>query len=442
MTIAKSIRAGIFIYALATGIIVKAQPKNDSLLAEATLPNVIQYALKNNTFIQQSVIDQEIVDLEIKSKLSEWYPQINFNYLFQHNFQLPTTVFAGNTVKIGVNNTSAIQFLGTQTIFNRDVIFASRTKKDIRLQAMQQTSRARIDLSVDVYKAFYDVLVTEQQIKVQIANILRLDRSLKDAKAQYDAGTVDKTDYKRATISLNNAVAQKAIYEQQLRAKLETLKSLMNYPPPAPLHILYDSAELEKDIFLDTSSLLDYTQRIEFQILQTQRKLQMANISYNKWAFLPSLSANGAYISNYLNDSFNKLYNNSFPNSYAGLTLALPIFQGGKRKHELEIAKRQLKQTELDIISLRNSVNTEYTAALGTYSAALTAYAASKSNLQLAQEVYDVVNLQYRSGVKTYLEVTTAETDLRTSQIIYYNALYEVLTSKIEVQRATGVIKY
>jgi outer membrane protein TolC len=66
--------------------------QTDSLLDNATLPNVIQYALKRQTAIQQSLIDEKITELEIKSKLSEWYPQINLNYLYQHYFQLQSSV--------------------------------------------------------------------------------------------------------------------------------------------------------------------------------------------------------------------------------------------------------------------------------------------------------------------------------------------------------------
>jgi len=56
--------------------------------------------------------------------------------------------------------------------------------------------------------------------------------------------------------------------------------------------------------------------------------------------------------------------------------------------------------------------------------------------------VYEVLNLQYKAGVKTYLDVITAETDLRTAKINYYNALYQVLASKIDVQKALGQITY
>ena len=154
------------------------------------------------------------------------------------------------------------------------------------------------------------------------------------------------------------------------------------------------------------------------------------------------MSANVAYNSNFLNNSFSKLYNQAYPNSYAGLTLAFPIFQGGKRKYEIKQAQWQLKRTDLELANIKNSMNTEYYSALANYKANLANYFALKENVLLAQEVYDVIQLQYRSGVKTYLEVITSETDLRTAKINYFNSLYQVLSSKIDVQRSLGDIRY
>ena len=187
---------------------------------------------------------------------------------------------------------------------------------------------------------------------------------------------------------------------------------------------------------------IDYAKRIEYQLLETQRKLLEANVKYNRWSYIPSLSANGAYNKNFLNNDFGKLYNRSFPNSYAGLTLSFPIFQGGKRKYETQQAEWELKRTDLAIAGLENSINTEYNSAVAGYKANLANYLALKENVSLAQEVYDVIQLQYRSGIKTYLEVIAAETDLRTAQINYFNALYEVLSSKIDVQRSLGEVRF
>lgn len=411
-------------------------------MQDATLSNVIQYALKRQPAVQQAVIDETITKLQVKSKLADWYPQVNFNYLYQHNFQVQSSVIGGNVIKLGVNNTSSFQFLASQTIFNRDVLLAKQTKDYVERQSRQQTSNTKIDLVVNVSKAYYDLLTSTQQIKVTETNILRLQQSLKDARAQYDAGIADKTDYKRATIALNNAVAQKKANEEALRAKTDYLKALMNYPQDARLSILLDSAGMEGEIALDTLQGADYSRRIEYQILETQKKLQEANLKYNKWGFIPSLSANGAYNLNYLNNNFSKLYSQSFPNSYAGLTLSFPLFQGGKRKYNIQQADWELRRTDLDIVNFKNLVNSEYSSALANYKASLSGFLTVKENVSLAQEVYDVIRLQYRSGVKAYLDVISAETDLRTAQINYFDALYQVISSKIDVEKSRGNINY
>ncbi|MCW3091811.1 MAG: outer rane efflux protein [Ferruginibacter sp.] len=414
----------------------------DSLLSEVTIKSAVDYAIAHQPRVRQSLVDEETVESTIRSKLSEIYPQVNFNYSLQHNFIIQTSVIGGNPVRLGVNNTSYGQFTVSQSIFDKDVLLANRTRKDVRLQARQYTSNNKIDIAAEVSKAFYDVLSTRQQIDISNENIVRIARSLKDAYNQYKSGIVDKIDYKRATITLNNANAAKKSNEELLKAKLEYLKSLMGYPVSGSLNIVYDSTRMMSEIQLDTLQAPDYNARIEYRLLETQRRLLQYNVQYNKWSYLPSVSANGAYNLNYQNNNFGKVYSNNYPNSFAAITLSFPIFQGGKRKAETRIAELQLQRNELDIINLRSNINADHAQALAMYKSNLQNYLALKENLALAKEVYDVIQLQYRSGIKTYLEVITSESDLRTSQINYYTAMYQLLESKVDVQKALGQINY
>lgn len=411
-------------------------------LDKATLDNVIQYALKHQPLIQQSVIDQRVVENTIKSKLADWYPQINFNYNLQHNFAVQTSIIGGNPVKLGVDNTSAAQFSLTQSIFNRDLLLANRSQNDVRQQASQTITNNKIAVAANVAKAFYAVLSTKQQISVAEGDIIRLKKSLKDAKSNYDAGTADKIDYKRVTITLNNTMATKASNEELLKARLQALKYLMGYPVDKPLEITYEPTQMENEIALDTTQKVEVQNRIEYQQLQTLKRLREADLNYSKWAYLPSVSLNGAYNLNFLNNSFGDLYTRNYPNSFANLTLALPIFQGGKRKINTNTAEWQIKRLNLDMVNLKNSVNNEYQQALATYKSNLTVFLSQKENMELAKEVYDLVQMQYRSGIKTYLEVITAETDLRSARINYYNTLYLLLSSKIDVQKSLGQLNY
>ncbi|MBL0355389.1 MAG: TolC family protein [Chitinophagaceae bacterium] len=438
----KNISVLFSILASITPALLFSQSSNDSLLPQATIRHVVAYAIKHQPAIEQSLIDESITSNTIHSKLADWFPQVNFNYNLQHNFQVQTSIIGGNPVKLGVENTSSGQFTASQYLFNRDALLAFRSKSDVLTQVKQTTESRKIDLAVSVSKAYYDIIATTQQIRVADQNINRLEKSLNNAFQQYKAGLVDKTDYKRATIALNNTKALKQSSEVLLKAKTEYLKYLMGYPVTGELNLVYDSLAMEKEINLDTALTASFNNRIEYRILETQRKLQETNVKYNKWAFLPNVSMNGAYNLNYLNNNFGKLYSNNLPNSFAALTFTFPVFQGGKRKYNISTAELQLKRTILDIVSLKNNVSSQYASALANYKSNLANYNALKENVSLAQEVYDVINMQYRSGVKTYIEVITAETDLRTSQINYYNALYLLLASKIDVQKALGQVVY
>lgn len=418
------------------------QNEADSTLNQATLKNCVSYAIAHNPDLQNAKINEAIVETEIKSKLSDWYPQVNFNYNFQTNFQLPTLNFNGTLVHTGTQNTSGIQFGLTQNIFNSDALLATRSAKDVRLQASQNTREQNINIAATVSKAFYDVILTKQQIIITDQDINRIELSLKDAYYQYQAGITDKTDYKRATISLNNAKAQKKSGDETLKAKYAYLKELMGYPDSADINLVYDTTQMEQEIYLDTLQNVNYGNRIEIQQLQTQKKLQQYNLQYYKWSFLPTVSAFGNYNLNFLNNEFSKLYSQSYPNSYAGLLLSIPIFQGGKRLQEIKQAQLQVDQVDNSIKSYQHTINTQYQQAIASYKSNLTNYYSLKENLGLASEVYDIIRLQYRSGVKTYLEVISAETDLRTAQINYYNALYQLLSSKIDVSQSLGTITY
>lgn len=414
----------------------------DTLEKGSNLQTCVQYALTHYPAVEQSMIDEEIAGRTVKSKLADWFPQINFSLSVQHNFQLPVSVFGGNPVQIGVRNTSIGQFSLTQTIFNRDVLLASSTAEDLVRQSQQRTLSNKINVVVNVSKAFYAVLLTSQQIKLLSDDIERLNRSLQDAMNQYKAGVVDKTDYERASIALNNAKAQKKQADEAFKTSFAFLKQQMGYPSEAALRLDYDTTRMENDAVIDTNLTLDYQNRIEYQLLQSQKRLLEASVSYYDWGFLPSLNAFGSYNLDYLNNSLPQLYKRMYPNSFVGLQFSLPIFQGGKRYQEIKIARLQLTRSGYDITAFKDLANTEFTQALSSYKSNLNNYYALKTNLDLAKDVYNIIELQYRAGVRTYLDVITAETDLRTTQINYINALFQVLSSKLDVQRALGIIHF
>jgi outer membrane protein TolC len=420
--------------------IVFGQANPDTSLKVVTLKQCVEFALKNQPAVRQASIDEAINERDIKISLSAWLPQLNgsgsYSYYFKGSPIIPST---GTNIG-NIDNVSAIGLQASQVIYNNDVLQAAKAAKYSRLYYKQNATSSQINVVADVSKAFFDVLLSQKQLDILNEDIVRLQRSLKDAKSQYSAGVVDKTDYKQATIALNNSLASRKQTEEAIKSKEAYLKQIMGLGATSQLTLSYDSARFETEAIADTNQKLDYNNRIEYQLLQTQKSLQNVNINYYKWGFLPSLSANGVYNLNYFSDSFSSLYNRSYPNAYVGLSLSLPIFQGTKRLQNLSKARLQADRTDLDITNARNTISTEYVQALASYKSNYTNLQFLKENVSLAKDVYHVVSLQYREGIKIYLDAIVAQSDLRTAELNYYNALFQVLSSKIDLQKALGTL--
>ena len=404
--------------------------------------------MHNQPLVKQLNLDEGIARQNIRIALADWLPQVNASAGLQHYLKQPVFLFpdisnpTGPKILIpnGVLYNSNIQFSATQNIFNNDVYIAGRTAGNYRLQASQTSRSALIEIVVEINKAFYDVLLSREQLNIIKEEIDRLSKSLKDAYALYQSGTSDVIDYKRATISLNNALSQKKNAEESIKAKISYLKQVMGYPNEKPLNLSSNILSMEKDAIIDTLQNINVYNRIEYQLLQTNLKLQKSKTDYYRMSFLPSLSAFANYNIIYQNDVYNQLFKSSYPNSTIGLSLSFPIFEGTKRIQNIKKSKMQYERLTLDTLNTRNEMNTQFVSAMASYKSDLAAYRMTQQNIEIAQDVYNTVKLQYNQGIKTYLEVIVSETDLMSARINNLNALFMLMFSNIDVKRALGEI--
>ncbi|TCV12843.1 outer membrane protein TolC [Sphingobacterium alimentarium] len=417
-----------------------AQTTSSELNNNATLDDLINYALSHKIDLKQAQLDKEIGEKEIASALSGWLPQIQATGSFAHAIQIPTVNIGGNDVKMSQKNNSALTFQAEQSILNPQLLQASRASKFIRQSNDLNLENTKINTIVDVSKAYYDILTSEEQIKIVNENITRLERQYAEANARYEVGLVDKTDFKRAQISLNNAKASLKSAIENRKYKYDYLKSILNIPTEANISLSFANQSMESNILLDTAELLHVANRVEYQQIQNLREIQKLNTQYQKWNFLPRLNAYANYGLNYRDNEFSNLYTNNIPSSNVGLSLSVPIFQGGKRIHEIRRSELQEQRLEMDLQNLESQISAQYSAAMSSYRANMNEWRNARGNMELSEEVYNTIKLQYDAGVKTYLELMTAETDLKTSQLNYLNALYAVLSSKLDIQKALGTV--
>ncbi|MGV3761610.1 TolC family protein [Parapedobacter sp.] len=417
-----------------------AQESAADLPDHARLQDLIDFALDNRPTVQQALLDEAIGEREIASALSGWYPQIGATGTYNYNVKIPTTVIGDQVIAMGQNHSSAVVLQADQQLLNPGLMQAAKAARYIRQQNALNTENSTINTVVEVSRGYYDILTSEEQLNIIQENLARIERQLADAKVRYETGIVDKIDYKRAEITLANTKAEQKRVAEMLNYKYAYLKELIGLAATQPLSLSFEDHAMEQEILLDTTQTVNLENRVEFLQLQTLKQLQQVNTQYNKWTFLPNLSAFYNYAWDFRDNRFSDLYNPAFPRSVFGLTLNVPIFQGTKRIQEIRKSKLQEARIDWDIVNLKNQINTQYEMAMATYKANLNDWATAQHNMVLAEEVYNTLKLQYDEGIKTYLDLMTAETDLRTAQINYLNALFAVLSGKLEVQRALGSV--
>jgi outer membrane protein TolC len=216
----------------------------------------------------------------------------------------------------------------------------------------------------------------------------------------------------------------------------------MGFPPENQFNVVFDTLEMMRSIHIDTAEQLQYEKRIELQLLNTDKDLQNQLVKYYRYSFLPTVSGFFNYNLNYESDKFSGLFSNSYPTSLVGVSFSIPIFTGFSRLNNLHKARLQQQVLDWTATDLKAQIYTQYTTALANYKGNYYNLQLLQKNVAMAKRVYFVVTLQYKQGIVPYLNVITAESNLITSEISYLNALFQVLSNKIDLEKAMGNITY
>jgi outer membrane protein TolC len=415
-----------------------------------TLTQCIEYAMQHQPGLNVSKINVEVTKATNNVALAGWLPQVTasgdlIHYLQQSNNN--STVNNGATgtttnTKSGYSTTFIPGIQVSQAIFSPSLIYAYRSAPLYIKESQQATDSTKIFLVSSVSKSFYNVLLTLEQINVLKEDTARLGKNLRDAYHQYKGGIVDETDYEEAEITLNNSVAQLKQATQNVVPQYAGLKRLMGYPPDQQFNVSFDTVQMMDAIHLDTAQQLAYEKRIEFQQLNTTAALQAEQVHYYRFSFLPTVSAFYNYNLGFYGSQSSGLFSNSYPNSLIGLSFNIPIFTGFARLNNLKKAKLGSQIIDWQRTDLKSRIYQEYTAALANYKSNLFSLKLLQKNVALAKRSYFVVTLQYKQGIVPYLNVITAESNLINSEINYLNDLFQLLSSKIDLEKAMGSITY
>lgn len=438
-----------FIFCLSGFVPAEAQQKDT--VANFSLQEAINYAQQHQVNVLNAQIDEQIARNKVKQTTGIGLPQINTNFTFQDFLKVPTSLIPGEIfgqpgqkipVKFGVKYNSSLGLEASQLLFDGSYLVglqASRTYKEL---SEKNTRRNKIETAIAVTKAYYSVLVSNEQLSLLDANLTRLQKTLNDTKQLLKNGFVEKIDVDRLSVLNNNLLTERENVLRLLALNVNLLKFQMGMSIGSKLTLTdkISATDFEKTQLINDNTV--YKKRIEYTLLQTQKKLNDLDVKRYKSLFLPSLAAFGSTSASFQNDKFSTLYNQHFPTTVVGLRLSVPLVSGGQKLYQLRNAKLEAQKTQNNLTNLENGINLEISAAQTSYLNGQQSLENQKRNMELAKEVLRVTKVKYEQGVGSSLEVTTAETALKESQNNYINALYDLLINKVNLDKALGNIIY
>jgi outer membrane protein TolC len=416
-----------------------------------TLPQAIEYAFKNQAAVLNAQLDEQIAKNTVKQTTGIGLPQVSGSFSFQDFLKLPTSLLPGDffgqpgtqvPVQFGVKYQSALGLEASQLLFDGSYLVGLQAAKTFKELSIRNSKRTKIETAVAVSKAYYSVLVSNEQLGLLDANLVRLHKSLHDIEAYYKNGLVEKVDVDRLQVLTNNLETERENVVRLLALNTNLLKFQMGMPIENKLTISDSITALSLTADVLVADSLAYKNRVEFSLGQTQKKLNELNLKRYKSEFLPSIVAFGGTSNSYQNNSFSQLFSQYYPTSLVGLRLSVPIISGGQRIYKIKNARLEVQKSANDLANLQNGINLEINQAKTNFLNGLQSLENQKRNMELSKEVLRVSKIKYEQGVGSSLEVTAAETALKESQNNYINALYESLINKVNLDRALGRINY
>ena len=435
-----------------------AQDNTEEKNNKMTLDECIEYAFKNNASMIDAKIDIELAKSTVGEVRAQGLPQVNGTFQITDNYKIPTSFIPADIVRSDDNpippdvefvpvqfSTQYTGYAGlnmTQLIFDGTYFLGLKAADTYTELSKAAVGVSKADIALNVTKSYYGVLVIREQLKLLDKNIERVGQLLTETKELYANGFVEELDVDKLSVTYNNLESEKQRLERLEGNSLSFLKFQMGMPVVEELQLEDELVAIQMDNQLFEESF-DYKQRPEYGVYEVQRELDLLNVKQYKVGYYPTVNFNANYGFGAGSNKFNLLRfsnDNWFGQGSLGISVNIPVFDGLRKKYQIEQAKLSLQKTENNITNLKKTIDWERQTALNTLSNSISTLETQSKNIELAKKIAGKTKIKYKEGVGSSLEVIQAETDLLDAQNSYFSALYDALIAKADYDKAVGKI--
>ncbi|MEB2786886.1 TolC family protein [Algoriphagus persicinus] len=423
---------------------------------QLNLKETLEYALENNADAKNAKLEVLVSQTTIKEETAAGLPQINgsvglnYNPLVQVLF-LPNEPPFGDPsnpsdvipARFGVNYTANAGVNLTQMIFDGSFFVGLRAAKTYKALTEYDMTKVENDVIENVKKAYFGVLVNAERIKLAQANLTRIDSLLEETKAMNEAGFLEKIEVSRIQVQRNNTFSQLRRSMTAYDISKQLLKIQLGLPRNYDIVLTETLDELNPEEELASLQAMEGSHRVEMDQLETNLELTQLDLKYNTSQYMPTLDLTANFTRSGAGNSMNTLFKstNWFSSSMIGVAMNIPIFDGFSKSARIQRNRIQLQQLENQKFYLDQNIQLEIYQAKQNLANDLEVLAVQRESMALAQEVYAISKIKYNEGVGSNLEVVEADAALIESEINYLGALYDGLISKVDLEKALGILK-
>ena len=419
-----------------------------------SLSECIDLAIKNNENLKNSILEEKISKALSNEYLSIGFPQINFDGGIKYNHEVPKSLLdisrfmpgvpegTEQEVQFGQAYDGRVDLFVNQMIFNGSYFVGLSAAKELIKLSEKMTERNVIDIHESVSKAYYTTLNTKSRVDLVNSNIDRLDALLKQTKSLYENGFVEKLDLDRIQVSYNNLKSEKIKADRLYDLSLAVLKFQIGISVDKKIELIEEFNEELVTAFSFDLNEFDYSKRIEYSILQTDKNLKFYELKNNRTQYLPQVYANYNYGYNTSASQSNIFFESNRWKKFGtfGLQVIVPIFDGFLKRSRINQSKYKIEQVENQMLFLERSINLQINQSLASYQNSKESLKIATENLELAQDVYFASEKKYAQGVGSNLELIDSNNSLKIAQNQYYNSLYESIISIIDIKKTLGIL--
>lgn len=403
-----------------------------------SLEKCINYALVNNIKIKQGVIATQYQQNQLKQSKFSRLP--NLNGQVSQNLNFGRSLTYDNTYK-DINSSESDLGLGTTIpVFEGFQISNSIAKLELDFQAsMQDLSKAQSDISVNIASTYLEILFAKELVKVSDDQLQVTRQQIKQINEKVEAGSLARgslleIEAQAAGEDLNLVSAKNQLQLAKLKLvqllELEMKDDFDIEVPALPEISAQASIATATDVYTSAVQIRPEIKGADLRFQSSKFQLRMA-----QGALYPTLSLYANLYDTYNNkytdvNGKNIAFSDQLRNNQrkgVGVQMNIPIFTRFQNRIQIDNARLQVLNTELDLESakklLRSDIETAQTNAIG----ALNRFISNQKAVSSMREAFRYSEEKFGVGLVNAVEYNTAKTKLAKTESDLLQAKYEFI---------------